>query len=200
MESSAKNVDLPTKDANLYDIIDYDGSDVLVQFKGNNKKYNVKEGDFYEVAKLRVRASNSAIDINGLVLKNDTKKEPAVEGKELDLSDFIDEVEVYADGKLVNKVNYSVKRDELNLSFDNAISVAINKDVDISVKMSFKDFDDYGDVIRFVLDKDSDLKAVESKTNTVVKLSENSTKIGKTYTFEGGKINLDGKKLSSPVK
>jgi hypothetical protein len=42
MESSAANVELPTKDANLYDIIDYDGSDVLVQFKGTNKTYNVK--------------------------------------------------------------------------------------------------------------------------------------------------------------
>jgi hypothetical protein len=43
MDSSAKNVDLPTKDANLYDIIDYDGSEVLVQFKGSDKNYNVSE-------------------------------------------------------------------------------------------------------------------------------------------------------------
>ena len=208
MESSAANVELPTKDANLYDIIDYEGSEVLVQFKGTNKTYNVKDGEFYEVAKVRVRATNAAIDINGLVLTNDTADAsdgarylavaPAL--KELDLADFVEDVEVYADGKLVDNVKYSIKRDELNLSFDKAINVAINKDVDISVKVSLKDFDDYGDGIRFVLEEDSNLKAVESKTNTVVKLQNTSNFAGKAYIFEGGKINIEGKKLSSPVK
>jgi hypothetical protein len=44
------------------------------------------------------------------------------------------------------------------------------------------------------------LKAVESKTNTVVKLQATSTYAGREYTFKGAKINLDSKKLSSPVK
>ena len=136
---------------------------------------------------------NSAIDINGLVLKNDTAVSSAAGRyaaattafKELDLADFVDEVEVYADGNLVNKVNYTTKRSELNLSFDEAIKVAINKDVDISVKVSLKDFDDYGDGIRFVLEEDSDLKAVESKTSTVVKLQNTSTYAGREYIFKG---------------
>ena len=211
MESSAKNVDLPTKDANLYDIIDYDGSDVTVEFKGSNKEYNVKAGELYEVAKLRVRASNAAIELNGIVLTNDTNKYTSTTTNKsrdrvkttfstLDLGDFVDDVEVYADGKKVD-AKYSIKRDELNLSFSEAVEVAINKAVDLSVKVSLKDFDDYGDGIRFILAEDSDLKAVESKTKAVIHIAAWDGKlVGKEYVFEGGKISLDSTKLSSPVK
>ena len=210
MNSSAKNVELPTKDANLYDIIDYDGSDVTVEFKGSNKEYNVKAGELYEVAKLRVRASNAAIELNGIVLTNDgnasadgddeSRRRVKTDFWNLDLADFVDDVEVYADGKKVD-AKYSIKRDELNLSFSDAVEVAINKSVDLSVKVSLKDFDDYGDGIRFILDEDSDLKAVEAKTKTVVKVTAWEGKlVGKNYVFEGGKISLDSTKLSSPVK
>jgi hypothetical protein len=70
VDSSAKNVDVADYKAYTYDIIAYTGSEVTISAKGNKKDYNYEEGDFYEVSRLKVAASNAAILVNGFTLTN----------------------------------------------------------------------------------------------------------------------------------
>jgi hypothetical protein len=131
VDSSAKNLDLSDYNPNLYDIIDYAGTDVKVAFKGSSKDYNYEEGKSYEIAKVKLTASNAAVLVNGLTL---------TQSGSMDLSKFVDEVEVSVDGTAV-KTKSSIKRDELKLSFDEQ-EIAINKSSTFTVSATLKDFDD----------------------------------------------------------
>jgi hypothetical protein len=61
VDSSAKNLDKSNYKANLYNFSDYLGSDAKVQLKGSAKNYNYEEGKSYELAKIKVMATNAAI-------------------------------------------------------------------------------------------------------------------------------------------
>ena len=58
---------------------------------------------------MRVYATKAAVSVNGFKLTSLGN---------LDLDDNVDEVEVLADGKVLENVKFSVKNDELNISFD----------------------------------------------------------------------------------
>jgi hypothetical protein len=131
VDSSAKNLDLSDYSANLYDFVDYAGTDVKVAFKGSNKEYNYEEGKSYEVAKVKLTASNAAVLVNGLTL---------TQNESMDLTKYVDEVEVTVDGKAI-KTKSSIKKDELKLSFDEQ-EIAINKSATFAVNVTLKDFDD----------------------------------------------------------
>ena len=204
VESSAKNLNLSNYSANLYDIVDYAGTDVKVDYKGSDKTYNYVEGNAYEVAKVKLTASNAAILVNGLTLTQDSTLV-----KNMDLSKFVDEVLVSVDGKEINAKS-SVKRDEIKLSFDGQ-EIAINKSSTFTVSVTLKDFDDLGSAIKLWFKSSSDVDIIESKnkvrvaiwnkdesTTTVVKHSFEE-KYGNEYTFMWGKITLTNEKLSSTI-
>ena len=107
--------------------------------KGSNKTYNYEEGKSYEVAKLKVSATNSAILVKGFTLTQ-------AAGMDLDLDKFVDEVEVLVDGKKISS-KASLKRDELTVSFDEQ-EIAINKNSTFTVNVTLKDFDDFGALVR----------------------------------------------------
>jgi hypothetical protein len=54
----------------LYDIVTYDAVSVSLDDKGSNKDYNYEEGESYEVAKLKIKANTSALEVNGINLTN----------------------------------------------------------------------------------------------------------------------------------
>ena len=203
VDSSAKNLDLSNYSANLYEIIDYSGTDATVTFKGSDKKYNYEEGKSYEVSKIKVSASNAAILVNWFTLKQADTIEDDNEvkyQKSLDLDKYVDEVEVLVDGKSV-KSKASLKRDEIKVSFDDQ-EIAINKSSTFTINVTLKDFDDLGAAIKLWFEKSSDADILESKNKVRVSIKEfdEATGLyGKVYAFNGGKINLTNTKLSSTI-
>ena len=192
VDASAKNLNVSNYSANLYDIIDYAGTNATVQLKGSAKQYNYEEGKIYEVAKVKVSASNSAIVVRGFTLNQTWTKT-------LDLDKFVDEVEISVDGKAINS-KASVKRDELTVTFDDQ-EIAINKNSTFTVSVSLKDFDEFGSTVNLGFEDSSDITILESKNQ--VRISNNITAAGlfngPTYVFNGGKINLTNVKLNSTI-
>jgi hypothetical protein len=110
--STAKDVDLGNYKPYLYDIVTYTANQITLNDKSSDKDYNYEEGEMYEVAKLKFKASSSALEINGFTLTNSGA------APKLDLKDFLDKVEVTVDGEKVSGVKYTIDDDELNISFD----------------------------------------------------------------------------------
>ena len=194
VDCSAKDVNLDDYTAYLYDIIDYDGSEVTVELKGKDgKSYNVAAGESYEVAKLKISATNSAIDVNGFTLTN---------GGDLDLSDNVEDVTVKVDGEDVKGLTYTIKKDTLKVNFNTA-KIGIKKNSLFTVYVTLNDeFEDYNDTVKFYLENTSDLKALETKNGTTVKFSTRSAyeeDDAFTYTFVGGKVTLTNTKLASSI-
>jgi hypothetical protein len=89
---------------------------------------------------MRVYATKAAVSVNGFKLTSLGN---------LDLDDNVDEVEVLADGKVLENVKFSVKNDELNISFDSQ-EIAINKNVTFTVRIALTDeFEDFTNTVRF---------------------------------------------------
>jgi hypothetical protein len=53
-----------------YDIVTYDAVSVSLDDKGVDKDYNYEDGESYEVAKLKLKAGTSALEVNGFNLTN----------------------------------------------------------------------------------------------------------------------------------
>ena len=195
VDSSAANLDLDDYSAYLYDIIDYDGSEVTVELKGKKKSYNVAAWEEYEVAKLKVSATNSAIEVNGFTLTNGWTDK-------LDLSDNVENVTVKVDGEEVKGLTYTIKKDTLKVNF-NKVNIGIKKNSLFTVYVTLKDdFEDYNDKVTFYLDNTSDLKALEQKNWTTVKFSDKSKyeeEDAFEYKFIWGKVTLTNTKLASSI-
>ena len=190
VDSTAANVNLDDYSANLYDVVGYSSEEVFVEIKGTAKDYNYEEGKSYEVARLKVKAGNSAINVKGLTLTN---------ASGLDVGEFLDELTVTSEGKDVKGLKYSVnKDDELVISFDE-VKIDINKNATFVISASFKEFDDYGETIAYYIAETADVNAVEVKNGSRVKL--NIEAAGKTdakaHKFAGGKIKIVNKKLGN---
>ena len=196
VDSSAKNLDLSKYDANLYDFVDYSGNWVQVEFKGKttDTTYNYEAWKFYDVAKMRVYATKAAVSINGFKLTSLGN---------LDLDDNVDEVEVLADGKVLKNVKFSVKNDELNISFDSQ-EIAINKNVTFTVRIALTDeFEDFTNTVRFWLEETTDLYVTETKNKVRVdvkpKVNNDSFYMPAKYIFNWAKITLTNTKLDKTI-
>ena len=236
VDASAKNLDLSDYNPYTYELVKYDGAEVTVSVKGNDKNYNYEAGEYYEVSRLKVKAGASVLALNGITLTNKGGKTTYVVEKEttdpcptanagygagvestdkksctytstnslpnlLDLDEFVSKVKVTADGKEVSGLKYSVTKDnEIVLSW-NTIEVAINKDVQLVVSVAMEGLDEYGKIVRLVLDETGDLNAVEKKTGArvTVKAPAASNNSWKVYTFNGSKIKFTNTKLASTI-
>jgi hypothetical protein len=70
VDASAKNLDLSDYNPYTYELVNYEGAEVTVSVKGNDKTYNYEEGEYYEVSRLRVKAGASILALNGITLTN----------------------------------------------------------------------------------------------------------------------------------
>jgi hypothetical protein len=71
VDASAKNLDLSDYNPYTYELVKYDGAVVSVTVKGNDKTYNYEEGEYYEVSRLKVRAGDAILSLNGITLTNE---------------------------------------------------------------------------------------------------------------------------------
>ncbi|MBQ7074755.1 hypothetical protein IJM86_07085 [bacterium] len=177
--------------ANLYAFADYTGEGVQVAFKGNagEKTYNYSENEMYEVAKFKVTASSSAIEVNGFTLANKGNLK----------LEKINDVEILVDGTAI-KSSYTVKNDDLQVSFA-AQEIAIKKSSTFTVRVSLADYDDFGSKINMYFDETSDLNVVESKNSVRVKIDTTLADLVSptTYIFNGSKIVLTNTKINATV-
>ena len=188
VESTAKNLNVDDYTPYTYDMVQYSGSTVTVDIKGtDNKNYNYVEGEFYEIARLKVKAGWSIIYLKGFTLTNDGT---------LDMADFLDKLTVKADGKDVEGLKFSVnKDDQLVITFDD-MTIDMNKSALFVISASFKDFDDYGKTVAYYLEKDSDINAVEKKTWARLTVEGAYKKANAvSHAFNGGKIKLSNDKI-----
>ena len=196
VDSTAKNLDISNYSPYLYDMIEYAGSNVTVNVKGKDTKYHYEAGKAYEVARFQVKASNSAIKVDGFTLTND----PA--NTKLDLDKYLDNVVVsLSDGTELSNVRFDAnKDDELKVTFD-PVEVAINKSVIFVVEVSLKDLDKFNTEILFNFAKSSDVNAKESKNDVraTVTLNGGAPLALHTYSFQGGKIEVSNTKISDNV-
>ena len=190
VDSTAANLNLDDYSANLYDVVDYVGKTVYVEIKGSDKDYNYEEGKSYEIARLKIKAGDAAAIVKGFTLTNDGK---------LDMGEFLDELTVTSEGKDVKGLKYSVnKDDELVISFDD-VNIDINKNATFVISASFKDFDDYGEIVKYYVAESADVNVVEKKNGTRVTLdlSAAGKADAKEHKFSGGKIKIVNKKLGN---
>jgi hypothetical protein len=67
--SSAKNVDLGDYSPYTYNVVTYDGADLILTVRGSAKTYNYEAGESYEVAKFKLKApTDSAINVRSFTL------------------------------------------------------------------------------------------------------------------------------------
>ena len=189
VESTAKNVNLDDYNPYTYEVIGYNASVVTLELKGNDKTYNYEEGTSYEIGRLKVSAGNSDLLVKGFTLNNAGK---------VDMKESLDQLTVKVDWNEV-KAKYSVnKDDELVVTFNSDVEIAMNKKATFVLSASFKDFDDYGESVQYYVDEDADFNAVEKKNGTRVEITNAAKKENvTTYTFNGGKIKLSNKKLGN---
>jgi hypothetical protein len=196
VDSTAKNLNVDNYTPYTYEVVDYTGSAVKVELKGSDKDYNYEDGNSYEIARLKVAATNKDIVVKGFTLTNKADKA-------LDMKEFLDELTVTVDSKDV-KANYSVnKDDELVVTFKEDVEIAMNKSALFVLSASFKDFDGYGDAVKYYIADESDFNAVEKKNETRVTFDKTVTAYAlnlanaKVHTFNGGKIKLSNTKLGN---
>jgi hypothetical protein len=117
----------------------------------------------------------------------------------VDMKESLDELTVKVDSKEVKAKASVNKDDELVITFNEDVEIDINKKATFILEASFKDFDDYGESVKYYIADTADFNAIEKKNGTRVTL--NLDKAGKgsvtTYQFNGGKIKLTNKKLGS---
>ena len=208
VESTAENVDLRDYSPYTYDTVVYNGSRVVLTAKPTEKSYNYEAGESYEISRFKVKAADSsALLVKGFTLTMWT----VAGGTTLDAEDFIDKVEVTADGEKVSGLKYSFNdQDELVVSFDD-VEVAAKKTVTFVVSSTFDELDEYGRYIKYEIADEANFNAVEKKTwariVVVADVSENDqgeevvTKIDTlewpAYLFNWGKIRLTNTKLGN---
>ena len=202
VSSTAKNVDLGDYSPYTYEIVDYTVGGLIVSANGTLKKYNYEAGESYEIARFKLKAGNAAISLNGFTLVN---------GGNLSADEFIDNLVVTVEGEKVNGLKYSFnKDDELVVSFDE-VKIDIRKNVTVVVSASFnEEFDEYGNIIAYIINDTDDVNATETKTSARVEVTGNANLQNPSYNedgaddwrfpaykFNGSKIKLSGTKLGN---
>jgi len=198
VESTAKNLNVDDYDPYTYDLVKYDGSKVTFTVRGSDKDYNYEEGESFEVAKFRVKASDdSAAVVKGFTLKNDGAL-PAGVANRIDVEDVLKDVTVTVDDKEVKWVKYTTDKDELTISFDD-VEIPAKWYATFAVSIELTDFEDYGRAIVYRIVKIGDFNAIEKKTGTRISdTTPSSFPITmKAYTFKGGKVKLTNTKLGN---
>lgn len=187
--SSAKDLNLAKYSPFTYDMVVFNGSEVTV--KGNGARtntYNYVEGDAYNVARFQLKAGNAALLVNGFTLTN-------IAGNKLDMTKFVDKVEVLANGTPLKGVTFKTTRDDkLVLSFDRQ-EVDMRGRVTYVVRATLKDFDDYSKALQLKINEASDFNAIEKKTQTRVSLKTDGT--WTEHTFNGGRVRLNNAKIGT---
>ena len=161
VDSSAKNLDVSNYSPYTYDMVGYDAVTVTLDAKWSDKDYNYAEGDLYEVAKLKIKASSSALLVKGFTLTND---------EDLEMEDFLDKITVSVDWTELKWVKHSVDKSELTISFDE-YEIAAKENATFVVSMSLADYDEYGSAVRLYVAAPSDVNATEKKTGARVKVT-----------------------------
>jgi len=187
--SSAKDLNLANYTPFTYDMVVFNGSTVTVKGNGSaTNTYNYAEGDTYNVAKFQLRAGDAALIVNGFTLTNTA-------ANKLDMTKFVDKVEVLANGTPLKGVTFKATRDDkLVLSFDKQ-EIDIRGRVTYVVRVTLKDFDDYSKELKLVI-YPSDFNALEKKTETRVTVNTAGS-VWTTHTFNGGKVRLSNTKLGT---
>jgi len=175
-----------SKNANKYPFADYTADGVKVENKGSDKKYDYVEDKMYEVAKMKIISKDVAIKISGLTLTN---------SGDVDLDD-IEKVEVLMDGEKVKNVDFSVKKDDLTVTFAEQ-EIAIKSNAVLTINVSFANFEDFGKHLQFSV-KSSDVNMKEVKNDVRVKIDPEELGFSK-YEFGGSKIEFVNEKLSSSI-
>ena len=187
--SSAKDLNLAKYSPFTYDMVVFNGSEVTV--KGNGaatNTYNYVEGDAYNVARFQLKAGDAALLVNGFTLTN-------IAGNKLDMTKFVDKVEVLANGTPLKGVTFKTTRDDkLVLSFDRQ-EIDMRGRVTYVVRATLKDFDDYSKMLQLKINEASDFNAIEKKTQTRVSVATAGT--WTEYTFNGGKVRLNNAKIGT---
>jgi len=186
VESTAENVKLKDYTPYEYEIVDYTAvSGVTLTDKDATKNYNYEAGEYYQVAKFKLKASNSAVTVNWFTMVNNGS---------LDLEEFLNGVKVLANGTELKGVNYTVDNDKLTISFD-AYELAAKWDVTLTVTIALDDFDEYGTDAKFAI-AGTDFRMTEKKT--WARVSPTGSVAGTaTHAFEGSKIKLTNTKLGN---
>ena len=168
----------------------FNGSTVTVKGNGSaTNTYNYAEGDTYNVAKFQLRAGDAALIVNGFTLTNTA-------ANKLDMTKFVDKVEVLANGTPLKGVTFKATRDDkLVLSFDKQ-EIDIRGRVTYVVRVTLKDFDDYSKELKLAIADPSDFNALEKKTETRVTVNTTGS-VWTTHTFNGGKVRLSNTKLGT---
>jgi hypothetical protein len=83
------------------------------------------------------------------------------------LTDFVDDVKILVGGKEVKGAKFTVKKDELNVNFDD-VEIENKKNATFSIEVALKDLDKFNETIILELDETSDINALEKKTATRV--------------------------------
>ena len=197
VDSTAKTLNVDNYSPYTYEIIEYTGAPVTVEVKGTEKSYNYEEGKSFELARLKIKANTvdgagKDILVKGFTLTNDLKDE---EEKALDMKEFLDDVTVTVDSKEIKAKATANKDDELVITFSEDVEIAMNKSALFVISATFKDFDAYGDAVKYKLAKEWDLNAVEKKNGTRVTVNYNNAKEWIKHVFAGGKIKLSNTKL-----
>ena len=187
VDSTAKNLNVDNYSPYTYEVVAYASSTVTVEVKGSDKNYNYNEGESYEIARFKVKAGNKDILIKGMTLTN---------AGSLDMGEFLDELTVTVDSKEIKAKGNVNKDDKLVVTFNDDVELAMNKSTIIVLSASLKDFDDYGDTVKYGIADSADFNAVEVKNGTRVSLTNNAT-TWKLHAFAGGKIKISSTRLGN---
>ena len=190
VESNAKNVNIKNYTPATYNLVNYEWSDANLTWKWKNDIYHFNAWDTYEIARFKLKASNtSAAVVKWFTLTN------TISINELDLSDNIDDVVVSVDGNNLKNVNWEVnKNDELVISFADVEIAQKATSIFVVNVVLVDDFDDFGDEFNA---KASDFKITEKKTWARIKVVQDATSSVATYTFNGSKVKLSNVKLGT---
>ena len=187
IDSTAKNASDKTS-TNKYAFADYTAKGVKIEIKGNPTTYDYKDGESYEVAKMKINATDVAVKVEWFTL-NQTGT------NSVDLDD-IDDVEVLVNGTSIKGVNWSVKKSDLTITFPEQ-EIAQKANAIFTVKASFKDFTDFGKNIQFHLDA-ANVNIKEVNNNVRVNVTGADTDFV-AYTFKGNRVEFVNEKLDSSI-
>ena len=185
--SSAETLKIASYTPTEYTLAVNNSSAITATLKGKTMTYNYAEWESYQVAKVRVQASNAEISVNGLTIRTAWVHD-------LDLKRFVDKVEVLWDDGIALRLSATdVKADSIKVTFP-AQTIAAKKNADFTILLKLKDFDMFGQKAEFDM-ADGDLAAIETKTSTRVNTTVANKTPGYVYTFEWSKIKVTNTNL-----
>jgi len=186
VESSAEDVDIEKYTPHTYEVVAYDGLAITVTPKAwAMKNINYADGEMYEVAKFKVKASDeSALLVNGFTLNQGATT--------LKVEDYIDDVEVTVNDEAVKGLKFTADKKDLTISF-NTVEIDAKASANFVVSISLKDYDEApGATLTYTL-KGNTFNATEKKSWIRVSIADQALQ---PYTFLGGKVKYTSSKLA----